>query len=186
MAHTTLILIDVQKGFDEPFWGQRNNPGAEANIARLLAIWREREWPVVHVRHCSARPNSPLNEANPGNAFKPEAMPKKGEPEFKKSVNSAFIGTDLEAFLRQHQTQDLVMTGLTTDHCVSTSVRMAANLGFNVTLVSDATATFERTGPDGNRYSADQMHAINLASLHEEFCTVLSTKDLVAKMNKSY
>jgi nicotinamidase-related amidase len=179
MNPQALILIDVQQGFDNPGWGKRNNPDAEQNIARLLAFWRQRSWPVVHVRHCSLSPGSPLQEGQPGNAYKPESQPLPGEPDFKKSVNSAFIGTDLESYLRDQAAQELVMAGLTTDHCVSTSVRMAANMGFDVTMVSDATATFDRTGPDGTYYSADLMHAVNLASLNGEFCRVVSTSDLL-------
>ncbi|MEJ2020380.1 MAG: isochorismatase family protein [Maritimibacter sp.] len=91
-----LILIDFQIGFDDPAWGGRNNPGAEANAARLLAHWREKGWPIFHVRHLSTEPRSPLNPANGQVAFKPEVAPLEGEPVLEKQVNSAFIGTDLE------------------------------------------------------------------------------------------
>jgi nicotinamidase-related amidase len=99
-------------------------------------------------------------------------QPLPGEMEFTKTVNSAFVGTGLEPYLRGQGITDLVVMGLTTDHCVSASVRMASDLGFRVTLVADATATFERQGYDGKHYTADEMHAINLASLHREFCVV--------------
>ncbi|TVQ11097.1 MAG: cysteine hydrolase [Leptolyngbya sp. DLM2.Bin27] len=174
-----LLVIDVQQGLDEPVWGQRNNPAAETNIARLLAAWRDRTLPVIHVRHCSVEPASPLRPELPGNAYKAEAQPLPGEIEFTKTVNSAFIGTGLEDHLRSHQITALVVVGLTTDHCVSTSVRMAANLGFEVTLVADATATFERQGHDGSHYSAETMHNINLASLSGEFCAVRSTHQVL-------
>lgn len=180
MAATALVIIDVQQGLDNPAYGERNNPQAEAQMARLLAAWRERGWPVMHVRHDSVEPNSPLRPESPGNAIKPEVLPLDGEPLFTKSVNSAFIGTDLEAHLRDQGIEQLVIVGLTTDHCVSTSVRMAANLGFDVTLVSDGTATFERTAPDGTHYSAEQMHGVNLASLNGEFCRVLDTEAVLA------
>ena len=179
MPQPGLLVIDVQRGLDHPAWGQRNNPEAEGNIAHLLAEWRQRGWPIIHVRHCSVEPNSPLRPELPGNAFKAEAQPLPGEPEFTKTVNSAFIGTGLEAYLRSHAITALVIVGLTTDHCVSTSVRMAANLGFEVTLVADATATFERRGHDGTHYPADVMHAINLASLNGEFCAVQSTRQVL-------
>jgi predicted 3-demethylubiquinone-9 3-methyltransferase (glyoxalase superfamily)/nicotinamidase-related amidase len=174
-----LLLIDIQQGLDEPSWGERNNPGFERNIAELLAGWRQAGWPVVHVQHMSQNPRSPLRPHLPGNAFKPEAMPHDGEPVFQKTVNSAFIGTELERHLRREGIHSLVITGLTTDHCVSSSARMAANLGFDVVVVSDATATHERTGPDGVRYSADEMHRTALASLHGEFARVQSARDVL-------
>ncbi|MDR5904169.1 cysteine hydrolase family protein [Franzmannia qiaohouensis] len=182
MQAPALLVIDVQQGLDDAAYGARNNPEAEANIAALLGAWRNAERPVMHVRHCSLEAGSPLRAEAPGNAYKPEAQPRDGEPEFCKSVNSAFIGTTLEAYLRERGLDELVIVGLTTDHCVSTSTRMAGNLGFSVTLVGDATATFERTGPDGTHYSAEQMHDVNLASLHGEFCTVRTTAEVLATL----
>ena len=182
MRKTALLVIDVQKGFDDPSWGKRNNPDAESNIALLLSEWREHELPIIHIRHCSVEPNSPLRPELPGNEFKEEAQPLPEEKQFSKLVNSAFIGTDLEKYLQEHDISSLVIVGLTTDHCVSTSTRMAANLGFNVTLISDATATFEREGYDGALYSADDIHKINLVSLNGEFCIVRSTEEVLKEI----
>ena len=175
-----LLIIDVQQGLDEPRYGARNNPGAERRMADLLAAWRASGRPVIHVQHMSLEPDSALRPELPGNAFKPEVMPMPGEPVFQKHVNSAFIGTGLEAHLRANGIEELVVIGLTTDHCVSTTVRMAGNLGFTVTVVEDATATFERRGPDGTHYSADLMHRAALASLHDEFATVRTARDILA------
>ncbi|MBW2740512.1 MAG: cysteine hydrolase [Deltaproteobacteria bacterium] len=179
MKNTALLVIDVQKGFDDPCWGKRNNPDTESNIALLLSMWRKKELPIVHIQHCSVEPNSPLRPDLPGNEFKDEALPLTGEKLFTKTVNSAFIGTELEDYLRNHGINSLVIVGLTTDHCVSTSTRMAGNLGFKVTLVSDATATFDRLGRDGTEYLADDIHNIHLASLNEEFCVVRSTVEVL-------
>ncbi len=179
MKQTALLSIDVQKAFDEPMWGVRNNLDAEDNIAQLLECWRNQALPVIHIQHCSSEENSPLQKSKPGNAFKDIAMPLSGEKIFQKSVNSAFIGTGLEEYLHKNNIESLVIAGLTTDHCVSTSTRMAGNLGFKVFLASDATATFDRTGEDGTYYSADQIHNIHLASLHGEFCQVMKTKNLI-------
>lgn len=182
IAPVALLLIDVQQGLDHPRWGARNNPDAEQRIRALLAAWRQAKWPVIHVQHMSQEPGSPLRRDAPGNAFKPEAMPRDGEPVFQKTVNSAFIGTELEAHLRREGIHALVLVGLTTDHCVSTTARMAGNLGFEVTVVDDATATFERIGPDGVRYSAEQMHRLALASLHGEFAQVQSAQVVLARL----
>jgi len=180
---TALLVIDVQQGLSEPRWGARNNPEAEQRIAELLQAWREAHRPVIHVQHMSLSPDSPLRPGHPGNAFKPEATPLSDEPVFQKQVNSAFIGTELEAYLRSHGIGALVFAGLTTDHCVSTTVRMAANLGFTATVVADATATFERIGPDGEHYSADQMHRLALASLYGEFATVCWSRELLTPID---
>lgn len=177
-----LIIVDVQKGFDDPTWGRRNNPNAELNVSRLLEAWRRTGRPIYHIQHRSRLRNSPLSPQSKGFEFKDMVKPHAGEPVIQKSVNSAFIGTDLEERLGQSGIKTIVITGLTTDHCVSTTARMAGNLGFNTFVVSDATATFDRLGPDGVRYNAEDVQAITLASLHEEFATVIDTDGLLKRL----
>lgn len=177
-----LLLIDVQKGFDEPMWGRRNNPQAEANVAKLIDAWRRTNRPIVHVQHCSVSPNSPLRPGQSGNDLKDEAAPRDGEPVFQKNVNSAFIGTKLESYLRENGFDTLVIAGLTTNHCVSTTARMAGNLGFETYVVDDATATFDRTDHTGRNFSAEEVHAVSLASLHGEFATVTTTGDVLREL----
>jgi len=176
---TPLIIIDMQVGFDALFWGKRNNPNAESNVLLLLNLWRLKNRPVIHVKHCSLEEGSPLHKDSKGVEFKPEVKPLENEIVFEKSVNSAFIGTDLEVYLNNNGFETLVIVGLTTDHCVSTTTRMAGNLGFSAILVSDATATFDKTGPNGTVYKAEEIHNIHLASLHNEFCEVSTTQSII-------
>ena len=183
MSKTALLLIDVQRGFDDPRWGVRNNVDAEVNIAKLLVVWRSAGRPVIHIQHHSSKASSPLYPGTAGCEFKCEARPQTDEVVFVKRVNSAFIGTSLEAYLRREEIGSLVIVGLTTDHCVSTTTRMARNLGFYVTVVSDATATFDRQGIDGKKLPADTIHTVNLASLNKEFCRVLSTAELATELS---
>jgi nicotinamidase-related amidase len=175
-----LLVIDVQKGFDAPGWGSRNNPGAESTVAGLLEAWRSADWPVVHAQHVSEEPGSALGPGQPGVEIKPEAEPRDGEPLFQKSVNSAFIGTRLKEYLRSEGIESLVMVGLTTNHCVSTTARMAGNLGFKAFVVEDATAAFDCSGADGILHSAELVHAVSLASLHGEFATVVAAADVLS------
>ena len=172
-----LILVDIQKGFGNiAYWGgQRNNPDAESKASELLCCWRANQLPVFHIQHCSSNPVSPLHETNAGNAFNELVLPIKAEAVIKKNVNSAFIGTDLQFRLEQDKITTLVIVGLTTDHCISTTVRMAGNFGFQTFLVADATATFNKKGIDGKNYPAELIHETALASLNEEFATIVTT-----------
>lgn len=178
-----LLLIDVQVGIDDLSIAERNNPMAESNIEKLLNAWRDDEREVIHVKHNSESPGSPLRPDQPGNQIQPWCLPLDSEMLFEKTVNSAFIGTGLENHLRERNITDLIIAGLTTDHCVSTSTRMAANLGFNVALVGDATATFGGTDKHGRVFSADDVHAVNLYSLDGEFCLVVETEEVLATMS---
>ena len=145
-------------------------------IARLLSTWRTTQRPIFHIRHRSDEQGRQFSQGQPGYEVKPEAQSLAGEPVITKTVNSAFIGTDLEERLRHDEISAIVLCGITTDHCVSTTARMAENLGFDTTVVSDATATFERRGPDGRHWQAAQMHDAALASLHMEFATIATTQ----------
>jgi nicotinamidase-related amidase len=173
----TLLLVDVQRAFDDPSWPPRNNPDAEARIADLLAAWRAAGAPVVHVRHESARPEGLFRRDTPAFEFKPEAEPRPGEPVLDKRVNSAFVGTDLEERLRAAGAETVVIAGLTTDHCCSTTARMAGNLGFETWIVSDATATHVR-----GEFDAETMHRTALASLDGEFCEVLEAAGAIRRL----
>ena len=184
-ANTALIIIDVQDGFDDPRWGRRNNLDAELKIAELLAAWRSSQRALFHVRHLSLTPGSVFEEHHPGSALKPIVAPIADEPVICKHVNSAFIGTTLEADLRGRHISDLIITGFTTDHCVSTSIRMAANLGFNVRCVPDAMATFGRTGISGKHYEAEEIHDVALASLRDEFAAITDTVTILAALRNS-
>lgn len=178
-----LLVIDVQHAFDDPSWGRRNNPGAERNVARLLDAWRAAGEPVVHVRHRSEEDGGLFSPGTPGFEIKSEALPLPGEPLVTKTVNSAFIGTGLEELLHRQGVHDVVVCGLTTDHCVSTTARMAGNLGFATSVVRDAAATFERTGPDGRAWSAEDMHDSALASIHNEFAEVVATDEVLRRLS---
>ncbi len=180
---TALIVIDVQKGLDEPYWGERNNPDAEQNIARLLDAWRRRGMSIYYIHHQSKNPNSPLRPNYVGNEIKDIVKPQPGEPILQKKENSAFIGTDLEERLRAANQGTVVLTGLTTDHCVSTTARMAANLGFDTIVVSDATATFDRYSPlTSRRFTGEEMHETELTSLSGEFARIVETEALLSAL----
>lgn len=177
-----LVVIDVQVGFDDvEFWGERDNPACEGNIAALLEYWRSRSWPVVFVQHDSDSVRSPLAPTSPGHAFKKVVT---GAPDvlIHKRVNSSFYGTpDLDAWFRAEGITQLAICGITTNHCCETTARMAGNLGYDTYFVLDATHTFDRTAPDGTRVPAATLSAITATNLNGEFATVVSTADVLGQ-----
>jgi len=176
-----LLLIDIQKGLDDIdyYGGHRNNLQAESNARKVLDFWRNHKLPIFHIKHNSTNPNSPLVKGQTGNYFKDIVKPLANETIIEKEVNSAFMGTDLKQQLDEREINELVIAGLTTDHCISSSARMAGNLGYKTYVVSDATATFDKVGANGIKYEAELIHEVALASLHNEFATVIETDDLL-------
>lgn len=183
MNHPALVVVDVQVGFDDPRWGPRNNPSCERNVAALIRRWRQLRWPVVFVRHDSSDPSSPLAPGSPGHQFKPEV---EGEPDLliKKSLHSAFHGDpDLNAWLCTSGIDEVAVCGITTDHCVETTARFAAESGYRVLFPLDATHTFDRVAPDGSVVTADEIAQRTAASLNGEFAQVLTTDGLLQSLD---
>ena len=178
-GNAALVVIDFQRAIDHPSWGVRNNPDAEKNIAALLHAWRRTGRPVYHIRHDSREPASHYRPGQPGHDFKPEAQPQPQETVIAKTTNSAFIGTDLESRLRQAGHTLLVVAGVITNNSVEATVRMAGNLGFDTYLVEDAAFTFGRFDWHGTWRAADQVHAMSLANLDGEYCSIVGTRQIL-------
>ncbi|KIV96128.1 hypothetical protein PV10_00032 [Exophiala mesophila] len=198
LCPTALLLIDIQVGLNvgNGFYGtERSTPDFEANIASLLTEVRKYnrtspEVPVVvaHVYHKSSNPESPLypnSSVHPGGSeFQPVARPDMASPHesiFSKTKHSAFISTTLESLIRSKNVQQLIIVGITTDHCVSTTARMASDIELvsdgGLVIVSDATAAFNKVGID-----ADMVHRVSLASLNNEFAQVMNTRQVLDKL----
>jgi nicotinamidase-related amidase len=184
IAETALVVVDVQKAFDE--WDaagrRRNNPDALPRIAELLADFREKGATVIHIRHSSLQPQSRFRAGMPGHEVMEEATELPDEPVLVKHVNSSFIGTDLEERLHAGGIHNVVIVGATTNHCVETTTRMAGNLGFDAVVVRDATWAYDRVGVDGESFSAEQVHAMSLANLNDEFSDVATADEVMARL----
>ncbi|RAH38363.1 MULTISPECIES: cysteine hydrolase family protein [unclassified Halomonas] len=174
-----LIIIDMQRGMGESTAGERNNPEAERNIQALLSAWRQKGWPVVHVRHISRTPGSPFWPGQSGAEFQPELAPLADEHVVEKHVPDAFIHSGLERWLHVRDLRRLVVVGVSTSNSVESTVRTAGNLGFEVSVVSDATFTFAKEDYSGISRSAEEVHAMSLANLHGEYAEIASTSDML-------
>jgi nicotinamidase-related amidase len=180
-----LVAVDAQDGFDDPWWGPRNNPGCDDNIAALADAFAATGRPMVHVQHRSENPDSPLHPANPGHALK--AYLARHEPDLlvTKTVNSAFHGSpDLHAWLSSEGIAGIVVCGITTNHCCETTARVGGNLGYDVWFALDATHTFDRLGPDGTTMTADELARATATNLHGEFATVVGTQQVLDALGR--
>jgi nicotinamidase-related amidase len=181
MSKPALIVVDVQRGFDEPVWGRRNNPDCERNIGALIVHWREQGRPLVFVRHDSDEPGSSLQPGQPGNDFKDVVS---GEPDLlvTKTVNSAFHGEpSLQAWLDGEGIETIYVCGITTNHCCDTTARVGGNLGYDVRFVIDATHAFDRADPAGEIVPAELIARVTATNLHDEFATVVDTASVLAE-----
>ena len=176
----TLILVDIQKAFLEKDYPGliRNNEHAEFICGKILKKWRTLDLPIIHVRHSSTNPESKLHKSRPGFKFNDYVTPLENEMVLTKEVNSAFIGTNLENILIKSHIDTLVIVGMTTNHCISTTVRMSGNLGFDTYLISDSTACYNAKGLNGEIIDCNTIYNSALASLQEEFATVIDSKEL--------
>ena len=175
-----LLLVDIQKAFLEKDYPGliRNNEHAEFICGKILKKWRTLDLPIIHVRHSSSNPESKLHKSRPGFEFNDYVTPLETEMVLTKEVNSAFIGTNLENILIKSQIDTLVIVGMTTNHCISTTVRMSGNLGFDTYLISDSTACYNTKGINGEIIDCNTIYNSALASLQEEFATVIDSKEL--------
>lgn len=179
LDRAVLLPIDMQRAFDAPPWPRRWNDKVDANGLTLLTAWRSAGRPIVHVRHDSVQPGSTLAPGAPGHTFRPGFGPQGDEPLVTKKVNAAFIGTDLDERLKALGARHVVVFGISTDMCVSTTIRVGANLGWEMVLVPDACDCFDLPDPSGNGWIlAQDLHRAHVATLAYEFCKVVSTAAL--------
>ena len=185
LSRTVLLPIDVQRGFDDPSWPPRWNEEMEANGRALLARWRAAGAPIIHVRHDSVQPGSSLAPDHWGNDFRPGFEPEGDEPIVSKSVNSAFIGTDLDLRLKRLGAEKVVAFGISTDMCVSTTIRTGANMGWKMVLVPDACDCFDLPDGRGGTIPARTIQDAHVATLAMEFCEVMTTAEALGRSAKT-
>jgi nicotinamidase-related amidase len=182
-TNAVLLPIDMQRAFDAKPWPNRWNPHVDQNGRALLTAWRGGGHTVVHAKHDSVVPGSTLGAGHIGNQFREGFEPLPHERVVSKSVNSAFIATDLDLHLRRIGAKTLVTFGISTDMCVSTTIRTGANMGWSMVLVEDACDCFDLPQRNGVSIPARQVHDVHVATLGFEFCKVITTAELLALLS---
>ena len=179
MPDTALVVIDIQNDYFPG--GAMELEGAEsAGTKAGIAIrnFREKELPVIHVRHLSVRPGATFFlPGTRGAEIHASVQPAAGETVVEKNFPNSFRGTVLEKHLKDSGVKNLVVAGMMTHMCVDASVRHAADLGYKVTLLGDACATRAQSY-GGETVPARQVHAAFLAALNGFYAKVVNTHEL--------
>lgn len=175
-----VLVIDMQEGMADRIRSGRLpvNPDAPDRIADLLREARGRGVPVIHVLHDDPDPASPFRKGQPGGAVMACAEPANGEAVLWKSHSSAFAGTGLDALLRGLGVTELVVAGAVAAFCVTSTVRMASDLGYKVFLPQDALLGFDLPAHDGGRIDAATVHRVTLSILGADFARLTTVADL--------
>ena len=181
-TNAALLIIDMQQGMNQPKLGRRNNPDAEVQIQRLLTAWRQSDRPVVHIRHMSRSPDSVFWPGQPGCEFQPALQPLAHEHVVEKNVPDAFVASGLERWLHARGIRQLVIVGVITNNSVEATARSGGNLGFAVTVVSDACYTFDQTDLSGRLWPAEDVHALSLSNLAMDYARVVETDEILAHL----
>jgi nicotinamidase-related amidase len=179
MADRALLVIDIQNDYFPGGKMALEGPeAAAAHAASALAKFRERGWPVIHVRHLSLRPGSTFFiPGTEGAEIHASVRPREGEAVVEKNFPNSFRGTPLDSLLKGAGANELVVAGMMTHMCVDASVRQAADLGYKVTLLGDACATRAQSYA-GETVPARQVHAAFLAALNGFYAKVISAREL--------
>ncbi|MGH1374115.1 MAG: isochorismatase family protein [Cellvibrionaceae bacterium] len=175
-----LVIIDVQQAIDHFDMLERSHPDAERALAQLLAHWRDKGWPVIHIRHSSVHRQSPYHASSPWYDFKTEVMPIEGESVVTKQENCAFIDTELEALLHQEKITELVVGGVLLNHSVDATVRIAKALKFRVLLIEEACPASSLVLENQQVITAEQVHQIMLNNLRGEYAELVPLMQLIS------
>ena len=177
---TAVLIIDMQQGMADRIAAGRApvNPAAMDRMVALLAHARQTAMPVIHVHHDDPDPASPFRKGLPGAASMPCAAPLVGEAVLWKHGSSAFAGTGLDAHLRQHGIDRLIVAGAVAAFCVTSTVRSASDLGYSVMLPEDTLLGFDLPAHDGERIDAATVQRVTLSILGADFATLTTVAQL--------
>lgn len=141
VEQSALLVIDAQDSFKLlPRWNRRNNPRFEENVASLIDAYRVAELPVIFFLHTDNDEGFSVN--SPQFKLMDFIKPLPGEPVFVKTTRNCFTSTPLQPFLFQKGVRKVAIAGIQTEQCCETTARIAADLGYAVDFVTDATMTF--------------------------------------------
>lgn len=182
IERSALLVVDIQDSFKATSrWERRNNPRFEENVDRLIQAWRGAGLPVIFVLHTDPDPG--FETTSPFFKLMDFLKPEPGEPVIVKNTRNAFTSTNLQEMLREKGVERLVVTGISTEQCCETTTRVAADLGFDVDFVTEATRTFPITDEiTGEVLSTEEIVRRTEMVLRGRFARIATVDGLVKEL----
>ncbi len=181
---TALLIIDMQMVMQQRIEDGRPhvNGSAPTAIEALAAAFRDAGRPVIHIRHAEADPASPLHPDAPG--YPPMACAREwpGETVLVKTTSSAFPSTSLETHLRERGIAHLFVVGAVAGFCVNSTVRSASDLGFAVTVVTDAVIGFDLPSAG---LDARTVFDVTMGLLAADFAELRESHAIIADLSRA-
>ena len=185
LAASALLVIDVQDSFKVlPRWERRSNPDFEAHVTALLQAYRTAGLPVYFVLHADA--DEAFQTSSPHYRIMDFLAPLPGEPLLHKITRNCFTSTPLQRLLQRQGVRRLAITGIQTEQCCETTARLAADLGYDVDFVLDATRTFPiQHHVDGRlvgELGVAEIAERTAYALRDRFARIVATDQLVREL----
>jgi nicotinamidase-related amidase len=183
LSESALLVVDCQESFKVgPRWERRNNLEFEKNVGALIDAFRAADLPVFFFLHTDADPG--FETDSPYFRLLRFLSPRPGEPVLVKDTRNCFTSTNLQVRLLHRAVRRLAISGIQMEQCCETTARVAADLGFAVDFVIDATLTFpiaHRERPSEELGTA-AIEERTIFALRDRFARIVRTDQLVAEL----
>jgi nicotinamidase-related amidase len=183
VKESALLVLDAQDSFKASSrWERRNNLEFERNVGRLIELYRAAELPVIYFLHTDSDPG--FSQDSPFFKLMDFIAPRPGEPVIVKNTRNAFTSTGLSALLMERGVRRVVITGIQMEQCCETSARVAADLGYAVDFVTEATLTFPIPNHDrpGEELGVEEIRVRTEYVLRKRFARIRRVDDLAAEL----
>lgn len=179
MSRTALLVIDVQDSFlHRPFWQDDDLPAFQAALLRLIDGCKRQNVALVDVFHVAKE--GPFSRES-GFVTRQRFLHHKPDKQVYKHVHNALTDSGLHEWLQQENIHHLIICGMRTEQCCETTARVASDLGYQVTFVTEATLTFPMTH-DGKTLSASELKHHTETVLVNRFATLSSVEACLATL----
>ncbi|HEG1825461.1 TPA: isochorismatase family protein [Enterobacter cloacae] len=184
-SQTALIVVDIQNEYyaGKDFRGQMVIPDGDKvlkNSQKLVSYAHQKRMPVYFVRHVAPKDSPLFAEGSVYAKFHQDLQPSARDAIITKATPSSFVGTDLDAQLKKKGIKKVIVIGLMTHMCISSTARDAVPLGYNVIIPEDATATRDLDDGQGGVVDHKALQRAALAGVADVFAEIMTTKDVMA------